>query len=163
MVDVVPITQEEFVDTYDSMYPNAVTNVFNVEGPYGSEEGEVTNGELLYYTFSNIIIWREYVNKDFEHYLNENFVYDDDDEGEIHHYKMLWLFYKFPVEDFNARMQTLILEKNDINLTEADYALLLYASCQEHELFKDIPLPMLHDIFGPLAEKNVKEWMIIEE
>jgi hypothetical protein len=156
MVEAIPITEEAFLDSYESMYPNTLTNVFSI---FPDGEMEVTNGELLYHKLSNIIAWREYVKKDFEHYLNENFAfYDDDDESELYHYRILWLFYNFPFEDFNTRLQTLILTKNDIDLTEADYALLLYISYQEDKLFENIPLPMLHDIFGPLADKNLKEW-----
>jgi hypothetical protein len=80
--------------------------------------------------------------------------------------KLLWLFYSsiFPNDsygDFPLRMQRIVIEKNDINLSASDYILLTYLGYQTDELqksFEGLPLSMIADMFAPIAEMNLEQW-----
>jgi hypothetical protein len=83
-------------------------------------------------------------NKLIDSYLEEN--------------KGIWLFYKTPTKKFCKEVQMLALEHNNPLLTVSDYAYLLYASSLADESFIGLPLSILHDIFDPIAEQNIKSW-----
>jgi hypothetical protein len=67
---------------------------------------------------------------------------------------IIWLFANSTPIDFYERLQNLILKKDDISLEYNDYVVLLYASYHEEKMkenLTDFPLPILHEMYLPLA------------
>jgi hypothetical protein len=80
----------------------------------------------------------------------------------IENKKIYWLFYGVPFENFVNQLRALIIERNDISLSEQDYILLVYVSLQSDKVRKSLerlPLNMLYDIFSPIADANQKKWI----
>jgi hypothetical protein len=83
----------------------------------------------------------------------------------------VWLFYNFPVENFEEKLAHFIIMLSDENEDEVDgdylyledYVLLFYASLQEGDLkatLEVMPLTMLHDMYdSSVAYANVKAWI----
>jgi hypothetical protein len=73
------------------------------------------------------------------------------------------LFYNMDFMDLASQFRAFVIEKNDISLNAENYILLFYVSLQDEEVQKvtqHLPLNMLHDMLMPVAEENLREWML---
>jgi hypothetical protein len=72
-----------------------------------------------------------------------------------------WLFHDFDFMENSSPLRPFVIERNDTSLRDTDYALLFYISLQGEEVqdaTRDVPLPMLYDMFMPTAEENLNTW-----
>jgi hypothetical protein len=79
--------------------------------------------------------------------------------------RMVWLFWNSETILNPEDLIRLIVELDDLSLTEGDYALLLFLSYQDVEtqaLIKALPLSMLHDMYAPLADAKFEDWFKAE-
>jgi hypothetical protein len=80
--------------------------------------------------------------------------------------KMMWLFWDSEVTLVADDLVKLAVELNDPNLSEDDYALLMFISYQGEDVIKlaegGMPLSILYDMYKPIAENNFEEWYKIQ-
>jgi hypothetical protein len=75
--------------------------------------------------------------------------------------RLLWLFYRNIVEDFDDRLQVILIEHASPKLTANDYILLLHISLEDRKTrkrLKGLPLAMLHEIYEPIADATIEDW-----
>jgi hypothetical protein len=75
--------------------------------------------------------------------------------------RLLWLFYRNIVEDFDDLLQVILIEHASPKLTANDYILLLYISLEDRKIrkrLKGLPLSMLHEIYEPVADATIENW-----
>jgi hypothetical protein len=78
--------------------------------------------------------------------------------------KLAWLFYNMNLTGLASQFQSFIIKVNDSSLSDKDYILLFYISLQSQEVqntAQEIPLSMLHDMFLPVADNNLREWKLV--
>jgi hypothetical protein len=77
--------------------------------------------------------------------------------------KLSWLLCNMTLTGLSSQLQSFIIKTNNPNLSDMDYVLLFYISLQSQEVqnaTRDLPLSMLHDMFFPVAEDNLREWKL---
>jgi hypothetical protein len=82
--------------------------------------------------------------------------------------KFIWLFDEsnlLPTEDnspiFNKHIRKIIIQRNDINLTINDCIVLVYMQYQDEDTLhslENLSLPLIRDIFEPLADVRINAW-----
>jgi hypothetical protein len=146
-------TRKKFVELYETVYP----------GRYFSDPAD---GEKFAQTLDNI---------NFILYIWDDMCSGVSDPSRILDYhvekknptfqKAIWLFWKSETTFSPDDLIRLVVELDDLSLTESDYALLLFLSYQDvktQALIKALPLSMLHDMYEPLAEANFEKWFKAE-
>jgi hypothetical protein len=119
------------------------------------------HSENLHVTYKNVIAsfdWCSLENS-YKEYLEDPFsrIYSDDI---LNGNKIFWLFYGARVINFISLLEAFIIKANDLSLTPHDSALLFYISLQDDETkaLAELPLPILYDMFEPIAEANLNSW-----
>jgi hypothetical protein len=77
-----------------------------------------------------------------------------------------WLFYDFPVEEMRKNLFTISLTHGLKSLTVSDYALAIHISLQDDKtqaFLQGLSLPLLHDMFDPVAEEKYQDWLRIQD
>jgi hypothetical protein len=141
-----------FMETYNILHPRH--NSLDLHS-LNREDRE------LYYVYANFLSWW--------HVMNEGYSQASVRNGKllnqyaaIEQIRCVWLFYDFVVNDFHKKLITIILNSDRSVLSASDYALMLYVSSLEDTTFNKLPLPVLHDIFDPLAQQNITTWQEVE-
>jgi hypothetical protein len=78
--------------------------------------------------------------------------------------KIYWLLCHTPFTHFPSQFKSFIIERFDSSLNELDYVLLFYISLQSEGIqntTQGLPLPMLYDMFMPVADANFEEWKLV--
>jgi hypothetical protein len=81
-------------------------------------------------------------------------------------YRFLWLFVSSNIRFDYEKFMTFVISINDSTLQIAEYILFFYISQQNEELRKitdGLPLPMLHDMFEPIALTEFGKWKQIRD
>jgi hypothetical protein len=72
------------------------------------------------------------------------------------------LFYDYPIKGISDKLFTILVNNANKNLTVSDYALLLYAYCEDEnkqQSLSILPLSMLHDMLDPFAQHRFEAWL----
>jgi hypothetical protein len=139
---------EVFLSEYENMHPKASRYIS-------------TTASDLSYTFFLIECWWDNANLTYKDFLEERSQSFSTPDEAIDAHKIFWLFNGLSFTDFYDHIQALVITTNDTDLTEFDYAVLIYASLQDddtRQTFENLPLSLLHDVFTPVAEAKLADW-----
>jgi hypothetical protein len=131
-------------------------NIFNVEYHTMYPEANEYDAFLLYKIFSQIQYQYEVVSDEYDDFCLR--LRNASVASVLEELKTYWLFNGMLFTDSFKQLQSFIINKNDSNLTDADYVLLFYVFLQGEEIqvaTRDVPLSMLYDMFLPVAEANM--------
>jgi hypothetical protein len=149
--DIVP-DYDGFAERLFAAHPDFV----DVEDDYG-----YTHSENLHASYKRAIdgfdwcsmenSYKEYLKTPFRRVYSDNALNDN---------KIFWLFYGLRLTYFIELLEKFVIKKNDFTLSPHDIALLFYVSLQNDKTVSlgDLPLPMLYDMFEPIAEANLDSW-----
>jgi hypothetical protein len=80
--------------------------------------------------------------------------------------KMMWLFWNSGITLDPNDLVNLAVKLNDTELSEDDYALLMFISYQGEDVTvlakNGMPLSIFYDMYTPVAESNFEEWYKIQ-
>jgi hypothetical protein len=132
-----------FFDEYDFVHPEA-------------DAIRVTDLNLI---FSRILSEGGILRDSYKEFMR-NTGYDD---SYFDTRKIYWLFYDLNFASLVDQLRSFMIEKNDLTLNPQDYTLLFYISLQNAEVqnsTQNLSLPMLHDMFLPIAEEKLNKWKL---
>jgi hypothetical protein len=135
---------DSFFDEYALAHPNAVTTTR-------------TNSHL-YSTYINILVECKTLASGYQFYTRVGYKTFNFSRNKIY-----WLLCNASLTGFSSQIQSFIIKTNDPSLSDRDYILMFYISLQNIEVqdaIRNIPLGMLRDMFLPVAEENLKKWML---
>jgi hypothetical protein len=141
-----------FMETYNILHPEHIS--FDIHS-LNREDRD------LYYIYANFLSWWHVMNEGHSKTSTRNRKLLNE-YAAIEQIGCIWLFYDFSVNNFHKKLITIILNSNKSILSASDYALMLYVSSLEGTTFNKLPLPVLHDIFDPLAQQNITTWQGVE-
>jgi hypothetical protein len=133
--------------TSDNFYNKFLTQYYAVH-----PNGDNTSGSALYFILADIMYEFEILCEDEIAQENVGGFFAGLD-------KVYLLFHDVNFGPLCAKLQSLIINRNDLNLSDTDYALLFYISLQGEEIqdiTAGVPLSMLYDMFMPVAEEKIR-------
>jgi hypothetical protein len=132
---------DSFIDEYNLVYPNAVPGVVST-----------LDNKCQLMTFMCEVLAEGYKSSTIgtpDSFFEEKKVY--------------WLLCNIRLPLFFSQLESFIIKKNDLTLSDEDYVLLFYISLQNDEVqntIQNLPLSMKYDMFLPVAEENLRQWKL---